>query len=485
MAEALPPASTTRRGVNPSKFMGASFAAGSNLSDTVFNNSRKITQITSILKLRKENVDKKLKGEDINNENLAERLNNIAQTLAVLTRALKQQLITQKRSADVNKQNINEQKKKNREKDLEKQKEKQSGGGGAGRVVNAIKAPFTGIFDAAKKFFGNIVAGSAVLGLMKWLKEMEDSKWQSMIKTLQDNAGLVLAGILAIAAIPVLATVATFTLALVGAVAIFGPMIVVIGKALFWVTKAVALIAALWAAANLAKKGAKWAHSKFAGGEASAEGDIANEAKLREAGVSQSWLDRRMGRYTVHTSKMGPTGKMEPYVRNVGYDQLTKEQKEAVDAFKAESKRMNDLEKERDKKLKDLGTAFRAANVYTVKKDGTDPEWARAYGKGQKILPPEKREELKSKRAKITQEYENLIRSGFSLSSANIGDMNVTPPKINQPLGGEGSVNFLPLPNTSSEGGASSSVEGGNNVPSFSSSSGKVGNQFVLGAWNA
>ena len=156
------------------------------------NNSRKITQITSILKLRKENVDKNLKGEDINNENLAERLNNIAQTLAVLTRALKQQLITQKRSADVNKQNINEQKKKNREKDLEKQKEKQSGGGGAGRVVNAIKAPFTGIFDAAKKFFGNIVAGSAVLGLMKWLKEMEDSKWQSMIKTLQDNAGLVL-----------------------------------------------------------------------------------------------------------------------------------------------------------------------------------------------------------------------------------------------------------------------------------------------------
>ena len=42
MAEALPPASTTRRGVNPSKFMGASFAAGSNLSDTVFNNSKKI-----------------------------------------------------------------------------------------------------------------------------------------------------------------------------------------------------------------------------------------------------------------------------------------------------------------------------------------------------------------------------------------------------------------------------------------------------------
>ena len=481
MAEALPLASTTRRGVNPSKFMGASFAAGSNLSDTVFNNSRKITQITSILKLRKENVDKNLKGEDINNENLAERLNNIAQTLAVLTRALKQQLITQKRSADVNKQNINEQKKKNREKDLEKQKEKKSGGGGAGRVMNAIKAPFTGIFGAAKNFFSNIVAGSAVLGLMKWLKEMEDSKWQSMIKTLQDNAGLVLAGILAVAAIPVLATVATFTLALVGAVAIFGPMIVVIGKALFWITKAVAIIAALWAAAKLAKKGAtavsNWTHDRWSGGQASGQIERFHKAEMEKVGVKERDIFGLASRFNKFAVKDATTA---TGWRGVDYEDLNKEQKAVVDKWREDRKRMNALEKERDKAVASINKEMSNLSKDPKFSTGTSVKNRKLNEAGIK-----KKNELELKKKVVINKYENLIRSGSSLSSANIGDMNVTPPKIDQPLGGEGSVNFLPLGDTSSEGGASSSVEGGNNVPSFSSSSGKVGNQFVVGAWNA
>ena len=483
MAEALPPASTTRRGVNPSKFMGESFAAGSNLSDTVFNNSKKITHITEILKLRKENVGKNLKGEDINSENLAERLNNIAQTLAVLTRALKQQLITQKRSADVNKQNINEQKKKNREKDLEKQKEKQSGGGGAGRVVNAIKAPFTGIFDAAKKFFGSIVAGSSVLGLMKWLKEMDASQWEGMIKTLQDNAGLILKGILAVAAIPVLATVATFVLALVGAVAIFGPIIAVMGKALFWITTAVAAIAALWAAAKLAKKGVKWIRENLAGGEASLEGDIASRAELREAGVSQNRLDKLLGRYTIHTRKMDPMGKMRGYVHSVGYDQLTKQQKEAVDKHKEEIKRMNDLEKERDRKIEELNKSLwqgPEGGTWKYTEGFLRAPWNRRLTEAGK----EKKKEIIKKTQLIHKSYEDKISSGGSVTpSATVGDKNVTQSKIDQPLR-EGSTSFLPLMGGTSSPFDSSGSEGGSSVPSFASDSGKVGNQFILGVVN-
>ena len=44
-------------------------------------NAKKITQITKILNLRKENVDKQLKGEGVNNQVLAERLNGIASAL--------------------------------------------------------------------------------------------------------------------------------------------------------------------------------------------------------------------------------------------------------------------------------------------------------------------------------------------------------------------------------------------------------------------
>ena len=71
-----------------------------------------------------------------------------------------------------------------------------------------------------------------------------------------------------------------------------------------------------------------------------------------------------------------------------------------------------------------------------------------------------------------------------SPSSATVGDKNVTQPKIDQPLGEEGSVNFLPLGDTPGEGGASSGSEGGSNVPSFSSESGNIGNRFILGAVN-
>ena len=95
---ALPPASTTRRGVDPSKFMGASFAAGSNLAERVSINERKITSLKNIIKLRKINTKKLLppseesgeKDQTFNTNNLAERLNNISEALGVLFNLKKQ-----------------------------------------------------------------------------------------------------------------------------------------------------------------------------------------------------------------------------------------------------------------------------------------------------------------------------------------------------------------------------------------------------------
>ena len=117
MAEALlPPASTTRKGVNPSKFMGASFAAGSGLEKRVENNERKITSLKNIIKLRKVNVNKLLpassdgkdKDQTIITNNLTDRLDNIAQSLGVLTRALKQQFNADKKAADQSRRDADE-----------------------------------------------------------------------------------------------------------------------------------------------------------------------------------------------------------------------------------------------------------------------------------------------------------------------------------------------------------------------------------------
>ena len=194
MAEALlPPASTTRRGVNPSNFMGASFASGSGLEKRVENNERKITSLKNIIKLRKVNVDKLLpassdgkdKDQTIITNNLTDRLDNIAQSLGVLTRAFKQQFNVDKKAADQDKRDADEAQKKDRERKLE---------GGAkfvGGVTSAITKPFQGFFDALINFFKNILLGAGLLALIKWLKEPENQAkikafWDFISKTLPE-----------------------------------------------------------------------------------------------------------------------------------------------------------------------------------------------------------------------------------------------------------------------------------------------------------
>ena len=182
----LPPASTTRRGVNPSKFMGASFAAGSGLEKRVENNEKKITSLKNIIKLRKVNVDKLLPassdGEDkdqtIRTNNLADRLDNIAQSLGVLTRALKQQFNLDKKAADQSKRDADEAEKKDRERNLESR-----GGKFVSGVTSAITKPFQGFFSSLVNFFKNILLGAGLLALIKWLKDPEN---QAKIKAFWD-----------------------------------------------------------------------------------------------------------------------------------------------------------------------------------------------------------------------------------------------------------------------------------------------------------
>ena len=500
MAESSVTTSNPTKGMQ--KFLGIGVFGG--LEKRIGNNEKKITKITSILKLRKENVGKNLKGEDINSENLAERLNNIAQTLAVLTRALKQQLITQKRSAAANQQNIDDQKKRDREKDLEKQKAKQSRGGGTGKVANAIKTPFIGIFDAAKRFFGNIVAGSAVLGFLKWLKNVdEQGKFDDFIKSLQDKAGGILVALLAIAAIPLAATL----LNVVGAVIVGVGLLKGALAAIFSPAGLIALGVA--AGFTLVKVGSDAWVRLFTGGkqleEARKKLGVNYGLQVRELNKNTNselimderplatWLvDRETGgvkrskNWTLNGkpnpgwtgTEEGSTGREIIFTPNTlkadGTYWGTPGQRAIVNEYNRKMDIIGEPGQGIQKKMWDEIRAARKG----VKEERFE---------GQKNLGGSELSKYQNETVKLQKEAEKRVSAKYAILLQNliIGPKDIKFPTINQPLGGEGSVNFLPLGDTSSGGGASSSVEGGNNVPSFSSSSGKVGNQFVLGVWNA
>ena len=478
------------------KFLGIGVFGG--LEKRIGNNEKKITQITKILKLRKENVDKKLKGIDggsgggsgggVNNKVLAERLNSIASALRGLG------TVQQKSKKEQSRFRLRFWR-RDREEDIEKEKEKKdpkkdSGGGALG----AIKAPFTGVFDAAKTFFGNIIAGSAILGFLNWIKEMDPSQWEGIIKTLQDNAGLILGGILAVAALPVLATVGTFVMALIGAVTVFGPLIAVIAKALAFMAIAAAAIAAIMAVAHVGKKAGQWIGKKFgqgkkwlgeriSGGEASYEKDKELDQKMRDAGMDKA------GKPDQFTGRSGQK-RMEK-LENKG---RTAEQQKIFEEVEAERARINALEKERNKIIGPLEKQIAGLKGDPKFSTGTSVRNRKLNEAGKK-----KKEELTLQRQKTVDKYDNLIRSGGkastspaaqtsipSPSSATVGEKNITQPQIDQPLGEEGTPKFIPLGDTSGggEGGASSGSEGGSDVPSFPSDSGNIGNRFILGAVN-
>ena len=79
MPEALPPASTTRRGINSDKFMGSSFAAGNKLQKRVETNERKITILKNIIKMRQQADGKNKIGSTISG--IAASVESLSQTV--------------------------------------------------------------------------------------------------------------------------------------------------------------------------------------------------------------------------------------------------------------------------------------------------------------------------------------------------------------------------------------------------------------------
>ena len=123
---------------------------------------------------------------------LAKRLDNIANSLDSLRRALKQQFNLDKQVAAQSKIDQAEADKKEREGQLEKGKGKAIVGG----VTKTVTKPFSGFFNTLINYFKNIVLGSALLGLVNWLKDpANEEKIKAFSQFLQDTLPALIGGI--------------------------------------------------------------------------------------------------------------------------------------------------------------------------------------------------------------------------------------------------------------------------------------------------
>ena len=164
MPEALPPASTTRRGVDSSKFMGASFAAGKGLEKRVASNEKKITILKNILKMRQqsENIGNTLTG-------IQDSVDSIAETVA---------LQYQEDLDQTEKDRINDEQDEGRKR--EKGLEKVSSGLVAG--AQKVLAPVKSFMEKIGNFLKMVLLGGAVVKLLDWFG---DSKNKDKIKSIK------------------------------------------------------------------------------------------------------------------------------------------------------------------------------------------------------------------------------------------------------------------------------------------------------------
>ena len=187
----MPEASTTiRPKVNTSKFMGASFAAGSALEERVGTNERKITLLKNIIKTRKSNVDKKI-ADGGSGFGLDDSIQRIANTVTSISETLK------------NRHKFETEQAKEKAQDDEKKgrtlKEKLSESfKGVTKVAQKVLAPVQDIFSRIIGILKKLILGKIVLTLFDWLRNPENQgKVKSIVRFFKDWWPVMLAGYIA------------------------------------------------------------------------------------------------------------------------------------------------------------------------------------------------------------------------------------------------------------------------------------------------
>ena len=152
----------------------------------------------SIFNLVEKQAEQKKQGAGIKGvDALADSLNVIAKELTAINDLLARQLKNDARRA---KKMAQEARKEERDK---KEKESESVVKKVGKkVFDTIKKPFESFFDKILKFLTNIVLGTAVIGILDWLKKPENQqKVENFTNFVIDKMPLILGGIAAFFAI--------------------------------------------------------------------------------------------------------------------------------------------------------------------------------------------------------------------------------------------------------------------------------------------
>ena len=176
-------AAPTRRGIDPSKFMGASFAAGNKLEKRVETNERKITILKNILKMRQQSDGKNKIGDTISG--IAASVESISETVEDQNQFEEEKLEDERITAE-------QKGRKKREGFLEKM------GGGIKKTAQKAIAPIVSIFDRIWNFIKLFALGAGVMKLIDWFSDPKNhKKVGSLIRFFKDWWPALLAGLIA------------------------------------------------------------------------------------------------------------------------------------------------------------------------------------------------------------------------------------------------------------------------------------------------
>ena len=169
MPEALPPASTTRRGVDSSKFMGASFAAGKGLDKRVASNERKITILKNILKMRQQS------------QNIGDTLAGIQGSVDSIAETVDLQYKEDLQQKEEDRINDEQDEGKKREKGLEKVSS------GVVKTAQKALAPVKSFMDKIGNFLKMVLMGAAVVKFLDWFNDNKNTdKAKNLFRFLKD-----------------------------------------------------------------------------------------------------------------------------------------------------------------------------------------------------------------------------------------------------------------------------------------------------------
>ena len=221
---------TIRSGINPSKFMGSSHAAGSSLEERVSNNERKITLIKNIINYKDSLLPiPKPEESDNTNLNISDRLNNIGEALGVIGGLFKLQLSSLQDKEEKDRQDKAEEDKKLRESNLEAKKQDKKK-----KKDTGFKVPGMGILGTLKKFFTNVALGAVSLKLMDWLKDPANQENLAKVADwLTNNAGNIFKGLFIVAGIDLATRVLSVAMGISQVLSWLGLLPLAIGALLF------------------------------------------------------------------------------------------------------------------------------------------------------------------------------------------------------------------------------------------------------------